>query len=182
MKQKQRKELAKNILLSVAAVGIVATIIVLPGTAYIFDLVKPRDKYERQRIKRSFYGLQKKKLVRIYSKNGKEVMELTEDGKKKVFEYKIDDMKLKKPKRWDKKWRIVMFDIPEKRKRARDTLNFKLKDLGFQPLQKSTFISPYPCKDEIDFIVNYYLIQKYVVYLETKTISNEEFLRKKFNL
>ena len=181
-KNKKRKDLAKNILLGIAVVGIVTTVITLPGTAYIFDLIKPRDRHEKQRIKRSFCSLQKKKLIKIYSRNGKEIMELTEAGKQRVFEYKIDDMKLKKPKRWDKKWRIVMFDIPEKKRRARETLNYKLRDMGFKPLQKSIFVSPYPCKNEIDFIVNYYFIQKYIVYLETKSISNEEFLRKKFNL
>jgi len=45
-------------------------------------------------------------------------------------------------KPWDKKWRLVVFDIPEKNRLARDALRKKLKELGFAPLQRSTWISP----------------------------------------
>ena len=53
----------------------------------------------------------------------------------------------------DGEWRIVIFDIPEKFKKAREALRMKLKELGFLELQKSVFIFPYECEDEINFIV-----------------------------
>src|SRR3989344_4593151 len=59
---------------------------------------------------------------------------------------------IKKPARWDKLWRLVIFDIPEEERTGRMALAAKLKELGFYPLQKSVFIHPYECKDEIDFI------------------------------
>jgi DNA-binding transcriptional regulator PaaX len=49
----------------------------------------------------------------------------------------VEEVKLKKPEKWDKKWRIVIFDIPNKKKPARNTLTEKLKKLGFYHLQKA---------------------------------------------
>ena len=43
-------------------------------------------------------------------------MVLTDKGKNKAITFKIDSMEIKKPKQWDNKWRIVLFDIPEKHK------------------------------------------------------------------
>lgn len=182
MKKFDRGELAKNILLGLAAGGLIVTVCVLPGMAHVLELFKPKDNRERYRIKQSLHGLQKRKFVRVYSKDGKEVFELTEKGKTRVFKYKIDDMQLKRPKKWDGLWRVVSFDIPEKKKRARDTFNFKLKDLNFYPLQKSIFVTPYECKDEIDFISHYYFVEKDVLYFKAKEISSEETVKKYFHL
>ncbi|MCH7763134.1 MAG: hypothetical protein IIB95_05255, partial [Candidatus Marinimicrobia bacterium] len=62
-------------------------------------------------------------------------------------------------------WRIVIFDIPEKRKKARDAINLKLKELGFHPIQKSTFIFPYECRNEIDFVAEHFFVRKYINYI-----------------
>ena len=53
---------------------------------------------------------------------------------------------------WDKKWRLVIFDIPEKKKPAREALREKLKDLGFAKLQDSVWVTPFPCENEIKLI------------------------------
>lgn len=91
-------------------------------------------------------------------------------------------MKIKTLKHWDKKWRIVSFDIPEKQKNAREALRKKLRDLDFYPLQKSMFVLPYPCQDEIDFIAEIFQIRKNITYFETTLISNEGKIRAYFNL
>lgn len=107
---------------------------------------------------------------------------LTKEGKKKALEYKLDELKIKKPDKWDKKWRVVIFDIPEKKKKAREALRSKLKELGFKELQKSVFIHPYPCEDEIDFINEVFEIRYYVRLLLVKSFTNEEQWRLKFDL
>jgi DNA-binding transcriptional regulator PaaX len=182
MEKFERGELAKNILLTLAGVGLVIIVCALPGTPQILTLFKAKNNKDRYRIKRSIQGLQKKKFVKIYSKGGKEIMELTELGKTKVFEYKIDDMKLEKPAKWDGWWRIVSFDIPIKKNVARRTFNYKLRELGFFALQKSIFVTPYECKNEIDFISNYYFVQKNVLYIKAREISNEDKVKKYFEL
>ena len=46
----------------------------------------------------------------------------------------------------------VIFDIPEKKKPAREALREKLKDLGMKKLQHSIWITPFPCEKEINLI------------------------------
>src|SRR3989338_8740607 len=55
-----------------------------------------------------------------------------------------------KHKQWDKKWRVVIFDIPREFNRERDVLRGKLKEFGFYMLQESVFIFPYPCENELE--------------------------------
>ena len=90
-------------------------------------------------------------------------------------------MKIKKQV-WDNKWRLVFFDIPEKYRWGRDSLRKKLKELGFFELQKSVFIFPYECKDEVDFIIEYYGIRKHVRYGVFDFIDNESHLKDYFKL
>lgn len=118
----------------------------------------------------------------MYYKDNKEFIEITEKGKKRLFQYDYEELKINIPKKWDKLWRVVIFDIPEKRKKARDAINIKLQELGFRSIQKSTFIFPYKCKNEIDFVAEHLFIRKYVNYLLVKEIENEKELKKIFDL
>ena len=94
----------------------------------------------------------------------------------------MDDIKIKKPKKWDKQWRIVIFDIPEKFKGAREALREKLKELGFVELQKSVFAYPFECEDEINFIVEVFQIRPFVRLVKAGSFTNEEQFKIKFNL
>ena len=107
---------------------------------------------------------------------------LTKEGQKKALKFKIDEIEIKVPAKWDGKWRIVIFDIPEKFKKAREALRRKLKDLGFLELQKSVFILPYECEDEIDFIVEVFQIRPHVRFVRANYFTNEEQLKIKFGL
>jgi len=107
---------------------------------------------------------------------------ITEKGKKKVFRFNVDTLQIAKPKRWDKIWRIVLFDVPERKRLARDVLRDKLQELGFYQLQRSVFIVPYPCREEIEFLVELYDARAYIYYLEVTTISNEAKLKLIFDL
>ncbi len=92
----------------------------------------------------------------------------------------IDNLTVKKPDQWDGKWRVVFFDIPEKKKKARNALREKLRDLGFCEMQKSIFAFPYECQDEINFVVTLFEIKSYVQYAEMVKTTNEVVLRKFF--
>lgn len=116
------------------------------------------------------------------SHDGSVKIVLTENGVKKALFYNLDNLFIKKPKKWKKRWYITIFDIPEKKRAARDALRTKLKELGFCELQKSVFIYPFECKDEIDFIIEVFDLASYVRYMEVKNITNEAELRLKFGL
>ena len=93
----------------------------------------------------------------------------------------LENLTINKPRKWDGKWRIVFFDIPEKKRKARNALREKLYDLGFCEMQKSVFVSPYECQDEINFVVSVFNIKFYVQYAEMTNPTNELSLRRFFN-
>ncbi len=86
--------------------------------------------------------------------------------------------------RWDRKWRIVIFDIPEKMRRERAALRSFLRRNGFVRLQNSVFVAPFANMDALDFIRREYKIEKYVNFIigETDRRENDSLLRKKFGL
>lgn len=116
------------------------------------------------------------------SRDGTVTAVITERGKHKVLTFHADTMQIPKPLRWDKKWRLVLFDIPERKRLARDVLRDKLQELGFYQLQRSAFVLPYSCKDEIEFLVELFEVRSYVYYMELHSITNEAKLKLIFKL
>ena len=132
------------------------------------------------RIVREFYN---DRLIDYKEdKDGSVKIILTKEGQKKALKFKLDEIEIKKSAKWDGEWRIVIFDIPERFKKAREALRMKLKDLGFLELQKSVLVLPYECEDEIDFIVEVFLIRPFVRFVRAKSFTNEEQLKIKFGL
>lgn len=136
----------------------------------------------REKLRDEIRKLYQSKLIKKKENpDGSYTIVLTEKGKLKALTYHFQKMKIKGGK-WDGKWRLVVFDIPEKKRAGRDALRSKIKELGFYKLQKSVFIFPYQCKDEIDFIVEFFGLRKYVRFGILESIDNELHLRKIFNL
>jgi CRISPR-associated endonuclease Cas2 len=107
---------------------------------------------------------------------------LAEKGKKRVLKFDLDKIEIKKPPRWDGFWRIIAFDIPEDKNKARKALASKMKNLGFYPMQKSVFVYPYDCKNEIDFITEIFEVKPYVRYIIAKDIDVALDLKQRFKL
>ena len=115
-------------------------------------------------------------------KDGTYTVVLTKLGKQYAVRYDPENISIKIPARWDGKWRVVIFDIPEKRKGARDALRWELKKLGFVELQRSVWVFPYECRDQIDFIVEMFEIREHVYFLEVSHITQDAKLRLHFDL
>lgn len=182
MRKYKRGEIAGAVLKGLLLGGIVIAVVALPGMAPVLNLFGGNNKRNQYKLRRALYQLKKNKLVNIYYKDNKEFIEITEKGKKRLLQYDYDNMKIKVPKKWDGMWRMVIFDIPEKRKKARDAIVIKLKEIGFHSIQKSTYIFPYECKDEVDFIGEHLFVRKYIDYIVAKSIDNEEKLKKLFKI
>ena len=105
--------------------------------------------------------------------DGTTTLILSENGKKRALTYRSRGMKIKPPKTWDKKWRVVIFDVPEDERDARNSLRKHLADLGFYKLQQSVAVHPFECRDEIDFLVELHDIRKYVRFMRVEHIDNE---------
>lgn len=143
-----------------------------------------KKKIEDYKISRVLRRLEKNRLVILKElENGKFAVELTEKGKRKVREIQFNKLAVKKPDSWDKKWRVVIFDIPDKyRRRSRDALRDKLKEIGFYQLQKSVWVFPYPCESEIQFLCEIFDINPFVNIIVAENIYDDVKLRKYFKL
>ena len=107
---------------------------------------------------------------------------LNEEGTKRALRYDTDKMIIKRRGKWDNRWRVVLFDIPEEQKNLRDSLRTKMKQIGLVELQKSVFVHPFECRKEIDFLIEIYDARRYVRFIEANYIDNQLHLKKKFKL
>ena len=175
----KKGELAKEILMGLIKGGIIVSSFALPNMPLVLKMFKANDYRDRYRITRIMKKLKNKKLLDIYEKEGEERIEITEKGKKRIVRYQIDELKLNRPKKWDGQWRIIMFDIPEKFKKGRDALAKKMKDMEIYPMQKSVYVCPFHCKDEIDFVSEVFGVRKFVHYVIAGDLGESEELKLK---
>ena len=137
----------------------------------------------RRALNRAIHSLYKSRLVdSVDYKDGTTTLVLTERGRKKILTYQIDKITVPAMGKWDKKWRIVIFDIPERRKKARDALARTLKRMGFYQLQKSVFAHPFECSNEIDFVIEFFNLRPFVRQILAERIDNELQLKKIYKL
>jgi DNA-binding transcriptional regulator PaaX len=185
--RKPKSEIVKDILYWLAVSGAVYVALSSPYFVWnleraIFKWLKGK-KYKRKKIYDAFYRLRKEGCVEIQKRNHQIYITLTEKGKKKAGWLQIDALKIKKPKKWDKKWRIVIFDIAQLKKLYREAFRGKLKELGFYPLQKSVWIYPYDCRDEIELLREFFgLNQRELRIILAEDIGKDDWLKKIFKL
>ena len=144
-------------------------------------------KFLQERIKdikfnNAFYYLKKRGYLDIGKRNKQIYIALTEEGRKRAGKYLIDDLEIKKSKKWDRKWRTVIFDIPNLTRIKRDALRGKLKELGFYKLQQSVWVHPYDCKKEIDLLQEFFGLDQRELKLIIGKIEKDDSLQKIFNL
>jgi DNA-binding transcriptional regulator PaaX len=114
------------------------------------------NRYNRKDLHNTFYRLRQDGYLVITVKKHQMFIELTEKGRKRAGRFQINDIKIKKPKRWDGKWRIVIFDVAQAHRMKREALRGLLKRFEFYQLQKSVWIYPYHCRDEIDLLQSFF--------------------------
>lgn len=138
---------------------------------------------EAEELRASIRRLYQSRLVDARDHpDGSTTITLTAAGKLKALTYKIDEMKIRRPPSWDGKWRIILFDIPEKRRKIRDALRHHLRQLGCYEFQKSVFVHPFECRDQIDFIIEFYQARPFVRFIVAGEIDNALHLKHKFRL
>ena len=140
-------------------------------------------KINQRNFNRSIRKLSDEKLIEEQMlADGSFKLVLTEKGKKQArkFNSLSGSIDFKKPKSWDGKWRIVIFDIPEEDRVFRDILRDHLKELGFYRLQNSVFISPHPFEEPILKLVSLYSAGPFVRVITAVKIDNEFKIKRHF--
>lgn len=180
-KRRTRKgQLQKVILGVIATAGILSVMAVAPNALQALSLFGFGKKGKHR------YAIEssRKRLVAQgfleYSSEG--FIRLTPKGEAKLRQLELHEYKTKKPKRWDKKWRVLIFDIQEERRVLRDKIRNTLVVIGFQKLQYSVWVYPYDCEDLITLLKADFKIGREMLYLIVDKIENDDWLKKQFGL
>ena len=181
MKKFDKGEIAEIILSTLLAVGVIAVAVTMPNVVQLFKYFDPKNSTDRLRIKRSVYRLEQAGFVKRKDGKGGLFM-LTQKGKEKAMRYAIEQMRIASQKAWDKKWRLIMFDVPEEKKQARRAINLALKKLGCVQYQKSVFITPFPCSKEIDFVGECFGVRDHIRIIVASEIEQSEPFKKIFKI
>jgi len=137
-------------------------------------LEKREKEYELQRI---IYSMKARGYLAGDYEHG---LQLTDKARKRLARIEFDSLVAKPQHRWDRLWRIIIYDIPEEHKLARNALTTKLRDYGCFQLQKSTWITPFPCREDIETITSNYEVDDYVTYFEAINLDNAAPLIRRF--
>lgn len=169
--------LTKALLMTLGTGTVIGVALAFPHVGLLYREFKKKqweDAKRRGLLRSTIKRLERQKLVSWREKDGELQLTLEEKGKRRVLKYKIDQLSIRETNKWDGLFRIVTFDIPEDKRIAREMFRKKLKELGFQRLQKSVFVIRLPCKDEIDFLRHSLEISPHVLYIVAKDISSVE--------
>ena len=114
--------------------------------------------YDPNKIYKGFYNLRQRELVKSI---GQGRYKFTAQGCN-WLEKKMKKYFRNRYKKWDHKWRVVIFDIPQEISSARKKFRHRLVTMGFYPIQKSVFVFPYPCEEEVGDIANSLKVDDYI--------------------
>lgn len=144
------------------------------------SFVKLWKSFDQRRLKQTLWRFKKQKFIDLKEKNGQQVVSITTKGLTRALSYKLEEMKIKEPKKWDEKWRMAIFDIADKKKRHREIFREKIKSLGLYLWQKSVYVYPFPCFDELEFLRQVFGVGIEVKYVVAEKIEDDENLRNHF--
>mgnify|MGYP001566163518 CR=1 FL=1 len=181
-KRRRKQNVQHAVLAAVAVTGLLAWTAVAPNTLQLLRYL-PNEKYNlRYRAKTAAGRIVTKGLARWVEKNGKKFLRLTEAGHKALALEQAKVALKNQKKRWDRRWRMIAFDIPERRRSVRFRLRGIMREIGFVRLQDSVWVYPYDCEDFVALLKAELKIGKDVLYAIVDTIEHDKNLRLHFNL
>lgn len=184
-KREKRAKLQKIILSTIFALGGLSVALVAPKMTKVLEEFEPefmKSKYKKYSFNRSLARLKNTGLIIFKKTERGNFARLTFKGQEKLRQLRVNNFQIKKPKKWDGKWRMLIFDIREERKGTRDKIRFTLKRIGFLRLQDSVWVYPYDCEDFINLMKADFKVGKDLLYVVADKIENDKFLIKYFKL
>jgi len=184
----RRIPLQTIILGTLGVTGVLAIGLVAPQVLGLFEYLNPISRKNtirfNQRIAQALLRLEQRGLIKVTGEGKKREIHLTTQGEEIIDRLYAGSYSIPLPIRWDGKWRVVMFDVPEKRKKVRDTLRMLLRSAGFIYFQDSAWIQPYPCDELVTLLRSHLGSGKGEIRYLTASFADESdyIFRKRFNL
>ena len=171
------------ILATVAISGIIAVGLVAPKALEILGRVPAVRRQFMYRSGNILSDMAKEGYVTFEEKKGARFARITPEGKAALMRRgSLMFNALQRPRRWDKRWRVIIFDIPEYRRVTRDALRKMMQSFGFYRLQDSVWVYPYDCEDVVALAKAELKIGASVLYMVVEKIENDQRLKEEFLL
>jgi len=175
--------LTKVMLAMLAIGGLLAVGAMAPNLIQLLGRYNRGRRYSSKQLYHAYNHLKRSGFIEVkIQRAGKTLVRLTKKGEQKLTNLDLDNLIIAKPKKWDGKWQVLMFDLPVRFRKAREALRWKIKDLGFLQLQKSVWVYPYPCIEELLFVAEFFGVTKYIEILTVEKVLRETELKKYFDL
>lgn len=174
----------QSTLLAAAAVGGVVLVgATMPNAARLLKYFPGRKSGARfnYQAKTVLGRLAKRGYIEFNEENGKRYARITEKGEQ-ALALESERLKSAKRRRWDGRWRVVAFDIGDRRTNVRNRLRHLMSDLGFARLQNSVWIYPYDCEELIALAKADLHLGADVLYMVVEQLERDKHLRQHFNL
>ena len=158
--------------------------VALASIGYVFNA---DDRAQRRRLQRSFDYLKRHKYVSLRtSAQGRAGHMLTDEGRRRIKRLLVRRALVapfERQKKWDGKWRLILFDISTEERAKRNAFRSMIRRIGAIMLQKSVWVYPYDCSEHISLLRQFFnLPEDSLRLVESGSIGNDEILRKHFKL
>lgn len=176
---------ARNLLKTLAYAGALTGVIVAPNSIELIEKTLNFRKNNAKKARKTLTYLKYYKLVEERIINGESHYRLTKKGIDKFESVILSELTIRTPKKWDHKWRAVIFDKPKVKSSQRRKLLFYLRMLDFYMIQDSFWIHPFACDKEIGAVLSSLRLENFVTYIvieDGNFISHAEQVFKKKKL
>ncbi len=186
-KVKRKKVQVQRIILgTIAAAGVLSVLAVAPGAIAALAMLDrgfgPRKKHPRFTVHTAFTRLLEKGHIVLEQTPKGKFARLTEEGKRALARMVARSPDTRKHKRWDKRWRMVIYDIKNARGKSRRQIQKTLQSFGLLKLQNSVWVYPYDCEELVTLLKADFKLGTEVLYVVVEHIENDAVLKEHFKL
>lgn len=182
---------SKNLLLLFGSGAVISSSFLTPHAGSAgkeINLVgQPRDQREWKKfntgyLKQTIDRLLAQGYLEYAKEHGIEVIAISDEGRRKILSFAIEKEGPVRSKKWDGKWRMVLYDIDAKAKTKQQGIRKALKDLGFIQLQRSVYIIPFDCRKQVSFMRVQFALGNAIQYIDGAEFEDDIPYRRHFGL
>lgn len=182
-KQIRRTRIQTAVLRTIGVAGLLSVALLAPNALKVIEQFSgKKSKQHKYRISSAREHLYERGLI-VYEDTAKgRMVRLTEKGSKVLDSIVFAGTPLPRPKRWDGKWRLIIFDIKEERRGTRAKIRRAFIQMGFMRLQDSVWVYPYDCEDILMLLKADFRLGKEVLYIIADKVEGDRPLKTFFGL
>ena len=177
--RKKQIDIQHLVLSSVAFAGVLSVGLLAPNVLGAMDKLGFFPNARQKEI----IGTARRRMIKkkyLVSVDGK--LRLTPEGQTFLTRLQLKHAGVIKPRRWDGRWRMLIFDVPEYRKSQRELIRRTLIQIGFVRVQDSVWLYPYDCEDLVVLLKADFHIGRDLLYLIVDSLENDIQYREYFDL